>query len=103
MKSAWPAPAGHQSTRQWLTRSDMVVPPSGLSRMKEFSPVIRTALGSTGGGIGRLPFEFVCAARRGAVQSFGTRSPVPNEDTFRSRSEQGAKGDRDERTLPVPG
>src|SRR5260370_33387648 len=45
----------------------MVVPPSGLRRMKEFSPVIRTALGSTGGGIGRLPFEFVCAARRGTV------------------------------------
>src|SRR6266403_5978003 len=49
MKSAWPAPAGHHSTRQWLTRSVMVLPPSWLRRMKEFSPVIRTAFGSTGG------------------------------------------------------
>src|SRR5215813_13930364 len=48
-KSTWPAPDGHQSTRQWLKRSDWVLPPSWLRRMKEFSPVIRTALGSTGG------------------------------------------------------
>ena len=48
MKSTWPAPEGHQSTRQWLTRSVWVLPPSGLSRMNEFSPVIRTSLGSTG-------------------------------------------------------
>src|SRR5712691_2701851 len=48
MKSAWPVPAGHQSTRQWLRRSDIVLPPSGLRRMKEFSPVITTSLGSTG-------------------------------------------------------
>src|SRR5215813_1347860 len=48
-KSTWPAPAGHHSTRQWLKRSDWVLPPSWLKRMNEFSPVIRTALGSTGG------------------------------------------------------
>src|SRR5205814_4337994 len=54
MKSACPAPAGHESTGQWLTRSDCVLPPSGLSRMNEFSPVIRTAWGSTG-GIGSSP------------------------------------------------
>src|SRR6186997_3366005 len=54
-KSTWPAPAPHHSTRQWLARSEMVLPPSGLSRMKEFSPVIMGSLGSTG-GIGS-PFE----------------------------------------------
>src|SRR4030095_14996421 len=47
--STWPAPDGHHKTRQWLKRSDWVLPPSWLRRMKEFSPVIRTALGSTGG------------------------------------------------------
>src|SRR5437867_11843906 len=45
----WPAPDGHHRTRQWLKRSDWVLPPSWLRRMKEFSPVISTALGSTGG------------------------------------------------------
>src|SRR5262249_36456390 len=47
--STWPAPDGHQRTRQWLNRSDCVLPPSWLRRMNEFSPVIKTALGSTGG------------------------------------------------------
>src|SRR5207249_5280008 len=47
-KSTWPAPDGHHRTRQWLKRSDWVLPPSWLRRMKEFSPVIRTAFGSTG-------------------------------------------------------
>ena len=28
--SAWPAPAGHHSTRQWLARSVCVLPPSAL-------------------------------------------------------------------------
>ena len=51
----WPAPDGHHRTRQWLARSDSVLPPSGLSRMKEFSPVIITSFGSTG-GIGWSPF-----------------------------------------------
>src|SRR6266446_1914343 len=85
MKSAWPAPAGHHSTRQWLTRSVMVLPPSGLSRMKEFSPVIRTAFGSTGGGIGGLPFEF-CVRGRGAARYI----QPPTEDTGEARWEQGA-------------
>src|SRR5919108_496034 len=52
--SAWPAPSGHHSTRQWLKRSVSVLPPSELSRMNEFSPVMRTSLGSTGGVIGLL-------------------------------------------------
>src|ERR687887_991789 len=52
MKRACPAPAAHHSTRQWLIRSDGVLPPSWLSRMNEFSPVINTSLGSTGGVIG---------------------------------------------------
>ena len=44
------APAGHQSTRQWLARSVWILPLSGLKRMNEFSPVIMTLLGSTGDG-----------------------------------------------------
>src|SRR6267378_7421850 len=53
-KSAWPLPAGHQSTRQWLRRSDWVLPPWGLRRMNEFSPVMRTFVGSTGLGMGPI-------------------------------------------------
>src|SRR5438046_2626097 len=73
MKSAWPVPAGHQRTRQWLRRSDIVLPPSGLRRMKEFSPVITTSLGSTGAvmvvllcarGPSAAPPESSAAARR---------------------------------------
>src|SRR5262245_56176056 len=47
MKSACPCPAGDHSTRQWLTRSLMVLPPSSDSRMKEFSPVMIGSWGST--------------------------------------------------------
>ena len=39
-------PAGDQSTRQWLTRSTIVLPLSFDRRMNEFSPVIRTSCGS---------------------------------------------------------
>src|SRR6185295_6364268 len=46
--SVVPAPAGHHSTRQWLARSASVLPPSWLRRTNEFSPVMRTSLGSTG-------------------------------------------------------
>jgi len=39
-------PAGDHSTRQWLTRSAMVLPPSSERRIKEFSPVMTTSPGS---------------------------------------------------------
>jgi len=47
MNSACPCPAGDQSTRQWLTRSAIVPPPSFERRMNEFSPVMTTSWGST--------------------------------------------------------
>ena len=47
MNSAWPCPAGDHSTRQWLTRSGIVLPPSFDSRTNEFSPVITGSCGST--------------------------------------------------------
>src|SRR4051812_15428187 len=47
MKSACPWPAGDHSTRQWLTRSTIALPPSFDRRTNEFSPVITTSLGST--------------------------------------------------------
>src|SRR5262245_52437040 len=47
MKSACPCPAGDHSTRQWLARSTIVLPPSSESRTNEFSPVITTSWGST--------------------------------------------------------
>src|SRR5262245_2257950 len=47
MKRACPWPAGDHSTRQWLTRSSIVFPPSFERRMKEFSPVMTTSCGST--------------------------------------------------------
>src|SRR5687767_4121506 len=47
MNIAWPAPAGDHSTRQWLTRSTTVLPPSFDKRMNEFSPVITTSCWST--------------------------------------------------------
>src|SRR3990172_13272388 len=50
MNSACPCPAGDHSTRQWLTRSAMVLPPSLERRMNEFSPVITTSCGSTNRG-----------------------------------------------------
>src|SRR5207302_7048891 len=51
---ASPLPARINSTRQWLARSASVLPPSRLSRMNEFSPVMRTSLGSTGEAIVRV-------------------------------------------------
>src|ERR1700730_2327841 len=47
MKRACPWPAGDHSTRQWLTRSAIVSPPSLERRTNEFSPVITTSCGST--------------------------------------------------------
>src|SRR5688572_10496034 len=70
MNIACPAPAGHHSTRQWLTREECVLPPSGLRRMKEFSPVIKTALGSVG----------CCAIR---CPSFFPSPPPPDQNHFR--------------------
>src|SRR5262245_5234621 len=64
MNKAWPAPAGHHSTRQWLKRSDCVLPPSGLRRTNEFSPVIKTSLGSTGGAM-----SYSSLGRVGALNS----------------------------------
>src|SRR5215210_4067791 len=55
MNIACPAPAGHPSTRQWLNRGVCVLPPSAERRMNEFSPVIRTSLGSTGDWAMRTP------------------------------------------------
>src|SRR4051812_21391495 len=47
MNSACPCPAGDHSTRQWLTRSAIFLPPSSDRRMNEFSPVMTTSCGST--------------------------------------------------------
>src|SRR3989304_3276709 len=75
MKSAWPAPAAHQRTRQWLTRVDSVVPPSRLSRMNEFSPVMSTVLGSTGWAITILLAG--CGATRSLAAVFPAAPPRP--------------------------
>ena len=66
MKSACPCPAGDHSTRQWLTRSGMVLPPSFDSRTNEFSPVITGSCGSTslGSAIRRRPRRCAGRARR---------------------------------------
>jgi len=52
-----PLPSGRPSTRQWLTRSAIFLPPSLERRMNEFSPVITTSCGSTicGGSHGLAP------------------------------------------------
>src|SRR5919204_3578304 len=65
MKSAWPWPAGDHSTRQWLTRSARVLPPSLERRMNEFSPVMTTSCGSTicGSAMVRLLVEKPNAGR----------------------------------------
>src|SRR5476649_108368 len=66
MNNACPCPTGDKRTRQWLTRSAMVLPPSLERRMNEFSPVITTSCGSTiwGAVIGLLLIcgQWVCRA-----------------------------------------
>src|SRR5215510_10998194 len=91
MKRAWPAPPGHQRTRQWLQRSVNVLPPSALKRMKEFSPVMRSSFGSTGGGM-CLSLQSVGAQRDATRYSH----PVthPSEDTGDARSRQAANRKR---------
>ena len=78
MNSACPCPAGDHSTRQWLTRSAIVLPPSFERRMNEFSPVITTSWGSTiwGSAIGELlPVEArYLAFRSSGIQRFRRRA-----------------------------
>src|SRR6185436_18208377 len=72
MNSAWPWPAGDHSTRQWLTRSGIVVPPSLDRRTNEFSPVITGSCGSTNLGSdmgGALRKEFLHDTPRGMRSS----------------------------------
>src|ERR1700741_812510 len=56
MNKAWPCPAGDHSTRQWLTRSGILLPPSCERRTNEFSPVITGSCGSTRRGSAVLIF-----------------------------------------------
>src|SRR5688572_9118484 len=60
MKSACPWPAGDHSTRQWLTRSGIVLPPSFDRRTNEFSPVITGSWGSTSLGSAIVSFPLLC-------------------------------------------
>ena len=81
MNSACPCPAGDHSTRQWLTRSTIVLPPSSDRRTNEFSPVITTSWGST---IRRLGHGALLSskARRIAPRSAGRwrRRATPSRD-----------------------
>ena len=70
----WPGPTGDRSTRQWLAR--VVIGPlaSECSRMKEFSPVSRTSLGSVGLTIGTSAVGFE-VYHVSSMPDFGPHSP----------------------------
>src|SRR5262245_28676871 len=96
MNSACPCPAGDQSTRQWLTRSAIVPPPSFERRMNEFSPVMTTSCGSTiwGSAIVAPPLEalYLAAYERRQQEAARHRRGAGGA---RRRFRAAAHGDRD--------